>query len=673
MRFSKILVIITAFVISTFASAPMDVNLGLEGVKPISLSEAESISKEANALFLDTNEDSVYKQRHVAKAINVNISNVLSHMPDDKNVKIVLYGQNSSSREPNQIAKILIAEGYTNLYYMIEGIDAWAISGRKTSSIFFKNEKLPEKEIHSFYDGIHEHLMFANLPSCRDCHSSPKVVYASKAEKEELFRDKEFVNDNCKSCHNTEKEHFEKSVHSPFVTQDLKADRKLPNCTDCHGVHVADKDGKVLRELKQISQDNCGVCHEKEQSLYHETFHGKALLLNAPGDAVRVAACFDCHGAHNVLGMDDEKSMIHVNNRTQTCGECHPGSNMNFTGFIAHADHTDSEKFPLLHGAYVFMTGLVIAVFGFFGLHTLLWSVRLIRARLEHPMAWKAAKEKAHNDKMTLKRFSKFHMIQHFFMAASFLGLAFSGLPQKFYTAPWAKSMIELMGGMEMATFIHHVCAVIMFAVFLSHIAEIILVQAKKGSGFFSRLFDADSLMPRCQDFADMKAHFMWFLGKGERPQFDRWTYWEKFDYLAVFWGMFIIGFSGLVLWFPVFFSGFMPGWMINLATLVHSDEALLATGFIFAIHFFNTHFRADRFPMDMVIFSGTLSEEEIKQERAKWYERLSKNGELKKLYYTNEEYKWYKPLAKFAGFAMLVTGLVFLFLMIYAYVVSVF
>lgn len=676
LKFAKFLIIFIALVITpnTFASMPMDVNLGLDGVRPISLSEAEKLSKEQNIYFLDTNEEQVYKQRHISKAINVNLNNVLSFLPQDKNAKIVIYGLNSSSREPSQIANVLKDDGYNNLYYMIEGIDAWALSGRKIDSIFFKSEKLTEKKIENYKDGIHEHLWFAtDVPACRDCHSSPKLVYATKEQREELFKDKQFVNDNCKSCHKEEKAHFEKSVHSPFVTQDLKANRKLPNCTDCHGVHIADKNGNVHRELKQISQENCGVCHEKQQSLYHETFHGKALLLNRPGDAIRVAACFDCHGSHNVLPMDKEDSTIHVNNRIKTCGECHPNSNLNFTGFIAHADHTDGEKFPLLHGAYVFMTGLVVAVFAFFGLHTLLWSIKLIQTRLSYPKEWKEAKEKAHSDKITIKRFGPLHLIQHLFMASSFLALAFSGLPQKFYTAPWAKKMIELMGGIEMATLIHHIAAVVMFGVFFSHIVEIVIVQMKKGGGFFKRLFDADSLMPRAQDFKDMKAHFLWFLGKGERPQFDRWTYWEKFDYLAVFWGMFIIGFSGLVLWFPTFFANFMPGWMINLSTLVHSDEALLATGFIFAIHFFNTHFRADRFPMDMVIFSGTLTEEEIKQERRQWYDRLVKNGDIKNLYHTNENYTWYKPLAKFAGFAMLITGLVFLFLMIYAYIVSVF
>ena len=47
-----------------------------------------------------------------------------------------------------------------------------------------------------------------------------------------------------------------------------------------------------------------------------------------------------------------------------------------------------------------------------------------------------------------------------------------------------------------------------------------------------------------------------------------------------------------------------MPGWMLNVATTIHSDEALLAVGFIFSIHFFNTHFRPEKFPIDTVIFT---------------------------------------------------------------------
>ncbi len=103
-----------------------------------------------------------------------------------------------------------------------------------------------------------------------------------------------------------------------------------------------------------------------------------------------------------------------------------------------------------------------------------------------------------------------------------------------------------------------------------------------------------DSIIPNIRNVKDFWKHQKWFFGKGEKPGFERWTYWEKFDYLAVFRGVFIIGFSGLVMWFPNYFTKFLPGWIINVALIVHSDEALLAAGFIFTFHFFNVHFRIE-------------------------------------------------------------------------------
>jgi cytochrome b subunit of formate dehydrogenase len=126
-----------------------------------------------------------------------------------------------------------------------------------------------------------------------------------------------------------------------------------------------------------------------------------------------------------------------------------------------------------------------------------------------------------------------------------------------------------------------------------------------------------------------MAAHFRWFVGRGPRPRFDHFTYWEKFDYWAVFWGMFVIGGSGLLLWFPTFFATFVPGWMFNVAALIHGEEALLAVGFIFTVHFFNGHLRPEKFPMDLVIFTGRVSDDELREERPAQYERLARAGRL--------------------------------------------
>jgi cytochrome b subunit of formate dehydrogenase len=138
-----------------------------------------------------------------------------------------------------------------------------------------------------------------------------------------------------------------------------------------------------------------------------------------------------------------------------------------------------------------------------------------------------------------------------------------------------------------------------------------------------------DTLVPRWSDVGELLRTLRWFLGRGPRPQYGAWTYWEKFDYFAVFWGVAIIGSTGLCLWFPEAFTRLLPGWTINVASIIHSDEALLATGFIFTIHFFNTHFRPEKFPMDTVVFTGRMSLAELRHDKPRLYEELTTSGRL--------------------------------------------
>jgi hypothetical protein len=113
---------------------------------------------------------------------------------------------------------------------------------------------------------------------------------------------------------------------------------------------------------------------------------------------------------------------------------------------------------------------------------------------------------------------------------------------------------------------------------------------------------------------------------------FDRWTYWEKFDYWAVFWGMAVIGGSGFMLAFPELTASFLPGWVFNVAMLVHGEEAILAAVFLFTVHFFNNHFRPDKYPPpDIVMFTGSVPLEEFRREHALEYQRLRDSGQLEK------------------------------------------
>lgn len=226
------------------------------------------------------------------------------------------------------------------------------------------------------------------------------------------------------------------------------------------------------------------------------------------------------------------------------------------------------------------------------------------------------------------RRFTRAQRVLHVFMMLSFLGLALSGLPLIFADQAWAKFFARAMGGFQGAGLVHRACAVVMICVFGGHVLH--MAWLALGRGEWRRLlWGPDSMVPQPRDALDLWRNFLWFVGRGPRPAFDRWTYWEKFDYWAVFWGMFIIGGSGLLLWFPVFFAHFLPGWMFNLATLVHGEEALLAVGFIFTIHFFNGHLRPEKFPMDTVVFTGRISEAEMRHERAAEFERLEREGRL--------------------------------------------
>ena len=228
-------------------------------------------------------------------------------------------------------------------------------------------------------------------------------------------------------------------------------------------------------------------------------------------------------------------------------------------------------------------------------------------------------------------RFTRLNRVLHVFMIISFLILSLTGMSLKFSYTGWAKVLSKFFGGFESAGYWHRFAASIMIIVFITHLVDLIRLRKKEFGSWKALLVGKNSMIFNKKDWQDFKNSLKWFIGKGTRPDYGRWTYWEKFDYFAVFWGMFVIGSTGMTLWFPEFFTNFIPGWMINVATIIHSDEALLATGFIFTIHFFNTHLRPEKFPMDIVIFSGRVQLDEFRLDRPDEYNEMTGKGELEK------------------------------------------
>ena len=229
------------------------------------------------------------------------------------------------------------------------------------------------------------------------------------------------------------------------------------------------------------------------------------------------------------------------------------------------------------------------------------------------------------------QRFTRLNRVLHIIMIVSFMSLALTGLTLKFSYTGWARIVSRLFGGFESAGYVHRVGAVLMIGTFLTHLIDLFRRKRREFGSWRALLFGPNTMLFTKRDVVELIGSVKWFLGKGPRPRYGRWTYWEKFDYFAVFWGMTIIGSTGLMLWFPVLFTAVFPGWFINVATIIHSDEALLAVGFIFTVHFFNTHLRPEKFPMDIVIFTGQMSLEDFKEDKPAEYEALVKSGELEK------------------------------------------
>ncbi len=246
---------------------------------------------------------------------------------------------------------------------------------------------------------------------------------------------------------------------------------------------------------------------------------------------------------------------------------------------------------------------------------------------VETQPAHKAREEK--EPERQFVRFTRLQRLLHICMICSFLSLATTGLTLKFSYTRWAAIVSHLLGGFESAGYIHRTAAVVMFGVFITHLVALYRLKKKEHTSWRSLILGPGSMVPNRQDLSEFIGTIKWFIGLGPRPAYGRWTYWEKFDYFAVFWGIAIIGSTGLTLWFPVFFTKFIPGSFLNVATIVHSDEALLATGFIFTVHFFNTHLRPEKFPMDITVFTGRMPLEELKRDKPREYEALVANGTL--------------------------------------------
>jgi len=437
--------------------------------------------------------------------------------------------------------------------------------------------------------------------TCVDCHGSHDLK-GRLDPASPVFRAN--IPATCGKCHYGVYLIFRESVHGTAFARGVP---DAPSCADCHGEHeirqAADPRSPV--SFAAVAEKTCPSCHAAERLAvrygvpvekvrgYKETFHGLSARF---GDRT-VANCASCHGVHEIFPAGDPRSTVNVRNLPMTCGKCHPGATANFARGNIHggAGGVGGRVKFWVERIYIW---LIVVVIGAMALHNGADYVRKLReiyrkrAEWEHP---------------GYERMNRSERIQHLLTLSTFFVLVVTGFALKF---KWKLPFLSDEANVILRADGHRAAALVMVATCLYHVGYVLFTP--RGRDQFVRM------LPRFQDLRDLVAMLRYYAGLSEhRPRFGRYSYVEKAEYLALVWGSVVMIVTGFLLWFQDAALRHIPMWGLDVATIVHYYEAILATLAIFVWHLYYVILNPDFAPMSMTWIDGRLSRYHMEHEHA--------------------------------------------------------
>jgi formate dehydrogenase subunit gamma len=210
-------------------------------------------------------------------------------------------------------------------------------------------------------------------------------------------------------------------------------------------------------------------------------------------------------------------------------------------------------------------------------------------------------------------RFTLGQRWEHALLLLSGLVLLLTGLPQKYRDFSLSQDLLSTPDRVNLIQQIHHIAALILTLEVLYHIVRIIVLLVR-------RKLPGD-LLPIGQDLRDagQMIQYLLFLRK-DKPKFGRYNFEQKVTYWFVFFSIAIMGVSGFIIWFPVQFTQFLPGGVVPASKLAHSTESMVLAVFIIIWHVYHVHIER----MNLSMFTGRVSEDEMREFHAKEYDRLT-------------------------------------------------
>ncbi len=450
-----------------------------------------------------------------------------------------------------------------------------------------------------------------DFPRCKDCHDIPLFRPVSIFKKMRAGVSEQAVG-RCTQCHKDE--NFVRYFYSHVTTRLHKArdPREVVSmCADCH----ADTAFARRHGLADVV------------SSYLETYHGKAVLL---GSAM-APDCLDCHArqgsVHEMHSRTEPRSAVHAANRPDTCRveDCHNAATPALASFDVHATR-DPRSHPLEFGVALFF---VVATLGILLPILTLNILGLVRelfpshqAEREIERLTELAETKAAREGGIL-RFTGAQRLQHVFLVVVFLVLCLTGFPMKFPQASWSPILYDLFGGIHVAPIIHRIAGVALLLGFAIHVGLILLnvrrsmrQRRQRGLRAWVRSIVALPMIPKWRDLTDLLAlaRYVFFLSP-HRPNYDRFSWKEKLEYLGLFWGIPLLGVTGILLWAESLSSHILPGRLLNVAYLAHTYESLLAVAHITLVHIPGVLGRPGLSPLSGMVLNGKIAPRVLAEE----------------------------------------------------------
>lgn len=443
--------------------------------------------------------------------------------------------------------------------------------------------------------------------TCSDCHGYHNIQPAIKPEAPLNTLN---IPKTCGKCHDEAKEKYLESVHWSSLE---RGRNESPVCTDCHGEHKIDEKthsdeyGNGALESTRI----CAGCHSSETMMtrfgldheridtYMKSYHGLAVLKGSP----EAATCTSCHEVHAIRSSRDSLASVHASNLVKTCGKCHEDVTTSFAQIDVHPKNQKARN-PIAYFFRIMYTWMIILVIGGMLFHNLLIIFHHIREK-------KRVKKSA----ATYQRFQPFEVYQHALMFLSFSTLVVTGFALKFPDAGWVQGLLYIGLDEALRALVHRIAAGVMISI--SVIQMFYFIGSKKGRKDFM------ALIPVRDDIIHLWQNLLYYSGLSKtKPQYDRYDYGEKAEYLALIWGVIIMGATGFVLWFPEFFMRYLPSWAFEASEVIHYYEAWLATLAILVWHWFFVILHPEKYPMSTTWMDGKITEEELKHHHPLEYEK---------------------------------------------------